>query len=303
MSPRYVTEAEVDALVRPRALTDALEAAFRSLAEETATQAPRLRVSRPPHVLHNLPSMSSALGRAGIKSYLSGPAGVTFVTLVFELASSRCEAIVESNRLGQLRTGCATALAARFMAEPGAQSLGLLGTGTVARGQLEALAAELELAEVRVFSPKPESRVDFVHWAWQRLNLEVTAVASAEDAVRGANLVVTATSSGKPVVEAGMLAERCLVCAVGANRAGRRELTSEVVLGSGLTVVDDLDQARIEAGDLLEVPGLDWQPLLPLARLVQSPPSALPPRRIFKSLGVGIEDLAAAVHVLELLGA
>ncbi len=301
MSPRYVTESEVDRVVQPRPLTDALEAAFRSLAEESALQAPRLRVSKAPYVLHNLPSLSSALGRAGIKSYLSGPAGVTFVTLVFELATSRLEAVVESNRLGQLRTGCATALASRFLAEPGPQSLGLIGTGTVARGQLEALASEHELASVRVFSPRPESRADFVHWAWQKLNLTVVEVGSAAEAVRDANLVVTATHAGKPVLDNSMLAPRCLVAAVGANRAGRRELASDVVLASGLTVVDDVEQARLEAGDLLEVPELDWGPLLPLARLVQSPPSSLPPRRIFKSLGVGLEDLAAAVHTLTLL--
>lgn len=301
MNATYVTEADVERLARPRPLTDCLESAFRSLAEETAQQAPRLRVTSAPYVLHNLPSMSRALGRAGLKSYLSGPAGVTFVTLVFELASSKLEAIVESNRLGQLRTGCATALAVRYLADPGPQVLGLLGTGTVARGQLEALHAERELTEVRVFSPKPESREDFVHWAWQKLNLHVKAVPSAAEAVVQADLVVTATSSGKPVVDNSMLAERCLVCAVGANRAGRRELASDVVMASGLTVVDDIDQARVEAADFLEIPELDWSRLLPLARLVQSPPARLPARRIFKSLGVGIEDLAAAAHVLDLL--
>lgn len=298
---RHVTEAEVNRVLRPRQLTDALEAAFRSLAEGTALQAPRLRVARPPHVLHNLPSLSASLGRAGIKSYLSGPAGVTFVTLVFELATSRLEAVVESNRLGQLRTGCATALASRYLADPGPQRLGLLGTGTVARGQLEALAAEHELEWVRVFSRRAESRQAFVAWAREELELEVVAADSLAGALEEANLVVTATTSGQPLVADTMLSPRCLVHAVGANRAGRRELETQVLLSSGLTVVDDLEQARLEAGDLMEVEELDWSELQTLASLVRNPPNSLPPRRIFKSLGVGIEDLAAACLVLRLL--
>ncbi|GMU53451.1 MAG: hypothetical protein AMXMBFR33_25970 [Candidatus Xenobia bacterium] len=299
MKPRYVTEEEVDRVVSARPLTDALEQAFRALATGQARQAPRLRVTSPPHVLHNLPAI--ALGRAGIKTYLSGPQGVTMVTVVFELESGRLEAIIECNRLSQLRTGCATALATRYLAEPGPQRLALLGAGTVARGQLEALAAEQELAEVRLFSPRPQSRDDFVGWARERLSLEVRACASPTEALEGANLVVTATSSGKPLVQEAMLAPKCHLNAVGANRAGRRELASEVVLSSQLTVVDDLEQARIEAGDLLEVAGLDWGPLVPLASLVANPPTQRPSRTLFKSLGVALEDLAAAAYVLQLL--
>lgn len=298
---RHVTEAEVDRVLEPRALTDALEAAFRSLAEGTALQAPRLRVARSPHVLHNLPSLSEPLGRAGIKSYLSGPAGVTFVTLVFELATSRLEAVVESHRLGQLRTGCATALASRYLADPGPQRLGLIGTGTVARGQLEALAAEHELEWVRVFSRQSSARQAFADWAGEALGLAVDPAESVAAALEGANLVVTATTSGQPLVAESMLSPRCLVHAVGANRAGRRELESQVLLSSDLTVVDDLEQARLEAGDFMEVEELDWSGLRTLADLVQSPPERLPARRIFKSLGVGIEDLAAACLVLRLL--
>lgn len=299
MKSRYVTEEEVDRVLSARPLTDALEQAFRALAAGQARQAPRLRVTSPPQVLHNLPAVG--LGRAGLKTYLSGPHGVTMVTVVFELESGRLEALIESNRLSQLRTGCATALATRFLAEPGPQRLALLGAGVVARGQLEALAAEQQLAEVRVFSPRPESRDGFVGWARERLSLEVRACASPAEALDGANLVVTATSSGKPLVEESMLSPTCHVNAVGANRAGRRELASEVVLASALTVVDDLEQARTEAGDLLEVPGLDWGPLVPLASLVAAPPARRPPRTLFKSLGVAIEDLAAAAHVLQLL--
>lgn len=301
MKPRYVTEEEVDRVVSARPLTDALEQAFRALATGQARQAPRLRVTSPPHVLHNLPAIG--LGRAGLKTYLSGPQGVTMVTVVFELESGRLEALIECNRLSQLRTGCATALATRYLAEPGPQRLALLGAGTVARGQLEALAAEQELAEVRVFSPRPQSRDDFVGWARERLSLEARGCASPSEALEGANLVVTATSSGKPLVEEAMLAPKCHLNAVGANRAGRRELASEVVLSSQLTVVDDLEQARIEAGDLLEVAGLDWGLLVPLASLVANPPARRPDRTLFKSLGVALEDLAAAVYVLQLLEA
>ncbi|MEW6280246.1 MAG: ornithine cyclodeaminase family protein [Candidatus Eremiobacterota bacterium] len=297
MTCLYFTESDVERLLTPRAVTNALEEAFRGLARGEAVQAPRLRVKHGAHVLHNLPCVSRALGLAGVKSYLSGPAGVSFATLVFELESCRLKAVVESNRLGQLRTGCATALACRYLAVPGPQVLALFGTGTVARGQLEALDDELDLQEVRIFSRARENRERFRRWAAERLGLEVLPAATVAEAAEGANLVVTATSAAQPFLESSMLPPECHVNAVGANWFRRREIGESVVRDSGRIVVDDREQAGLEAGEL---EGIDPQRLESLADLVSAhfgtAPSRhdRPPRTLFKSLGVAIEDLAAA---------
>jgi ornithine cyclodeaminase/alanine dehydrogenase-like protein (mu-crystallin family) len=295
--PLYLTESDVDRLLNPRDVTEALEQVFAAQARGTAVQEPRVRARLGPHVLHTLPGIYGLRGKAGLKTYLSGPAGVRFVTLLFDTATGDLEAVVESARLGQLRTGCATALACRLLGAPPGP-LALLGTGTVARGQLEALAAELALEDVRVWSRRPESLQAFVEWAGAR-GLPCRPVSDVRQAVQGARVVVTATSAAQPILGLEGLEPPWLVCAVGANWAHRREIEADLVRQAELVVVDDVAQARLEAGDLLAVPDLDWDRVVPLARLVLDRPSSLPQRLLFKSLGVALEDLAAASLALD----
>jgi ornithine cyclodeaminase/alanine dehydrogenase-like protein (mu-crystallin family) len=292
--PLYLTEADVTLLLKPRDLTDALEATFRGLARGEAVQLPRFRVRHDKQMLHTLPGLSQCDGVAGVKTYLSGPSGARFVTLLFGLESGALEAVVESDRLGQLRTGCATALSARYLAPPGPLVMGLLGAGTVAWGQLEALACEVPLAEVRVFSRSADRREDFCRRATESLGVRARPAGSAAEAVRQAGLVVTATWTRHPLLSADMLAPVCHVCPVGSNKPDRREVDEEVVRGADLVVVDDLASARTEAGDLLAVPDLDWSTVQTLADLVLAGRQDRPDRTLFKSVGVALEDLSAA---------
>ena len=303
-APLYLREDDVDRLLTAREVTNVLEQSFLNLAQGRASLQPRVRVVQDKYVLHNLPAISAGLGFAAIKSYLTGPAGVTFVTLLFELASTRLVAVIESNRLGQLRTGCATALAARYLAPSGDLELGLVGTGTVAQGQLEALDSELgdRLKVVRVFGRSSESRQKLVDWASERLQRAVTPCESVELTVRGANLVVTATSSASPVLQREHLGSAGLLCAVGSNWAHRSEVAPAAVLHCRQWWVDNVEQAHKEAGDLVQCPGFDWSVLGALDRLVSQPPERLSETGwvFFKSLGLGLEDLAAAALVYEL---
>lgn len=294
--PLYLTEADIHRLLTPREVTDALEASFRHLAVGKADHHPRVRVREGKHILHTLPAIGE--GYAGVKTYLSGPAGAKFVTVLFGQASGRLEALVESDRLGQLRTGCATALAARYLAPGGDVVLGLIGTGTVAWGQLEALKSELPLAQVNVFSRTPENREEFCRRALAELGVEARPAASAAQAAEGATLVVTATWAKEPVLTAAMLAPVGLFCAVGSNWPDRREVGEDVVQAADRVVVDDLDAARAEAGDLLLAPDLDWNRVEALADIVAAPRAEPSGRVLFKSVGLGLEDVATAALAL-----
>lgn len=294
--PLYLTEADIHRLLVPRDVTDCLETSFRHLAAGKADHHPRVRVREGKHILHTLPAIGE--GYAGVKTYLTGPAGAKFVTLLFGQSSGRLEAIVESDRLGQLRTGCATALAARYLSPGGDHVLGLVGTGTVAWGQLEALKAELPLAQVNVFSRTPESREEFCRRALAELGVEARPVGSAAQAAEGATLIVTATWAKEPVLTQAMLPPTCLVCAVGSNWPDRREVSEDIVTGADRVVVDDVEAARTEAGDLLLVPDLDWTRVEALADLVTSPKVETTGRVLFKSVGLGLEDVAAAALAL-----
>jgi len=135
----------------------------------------------------------------------------------------------------------------------------------------------------------------------------VTPCSSIEEALEGADVVVTATSSGTPVVRGAWLRPGMHLNAVGSNRAERRELDDESVRRCDLIVVDSIEQARLEAGDL-QAPGTGPDGTAGLARAVELKDvlgGAHPGRRddrevtLFKSLGVGLEDLAAASLVYD----
>src|SRR4029077_17293987 len=131
------------------------------------------------------------------------------------------------------------------------------------------------------------------------LALPVRAAASAQEAVRGADIVVTATNSSTPVLMSEWLAPGTHVNAMGSNAASRRELDPQVVLRAGMLVTDDVEQAKAEAAefiDLARAGRLDWNDLIPLHRIVGSAGFRRDPDAItlFKSLGVGLEDLAIA---------
>lgn len=291
----HISEEQVWETLQPVPLVDELERSLLDWKEGRACNHPRARAVLGKQVLHSLSAISEPLDRAACKTYLSGPNGVRFVTSLFELSSNRLLATVDSDRLGQLRTGAATAVAVRHLACP-SLDLALLGAGTVARGQLEVLAAcfRPRLRSIRCWSPRRAQELS--DWAADQLGLSVTVVGTAEEAVRPANLVVTATSAARPILQGTWLGPQGLLCAVGANWAHRREIDAAATLRCQWWV-DDLVQARVEAGDFLQVPEFDWA-------TVQSFPALLGGRELrdsgwlgFQSLGLGLEDLVAAALV------
>lgn len=287
----HIGEEQVWRTLQPVPLVDALERSLLDWKEGKACNHPRARAVLGKQVLHSLSAISAPLDRAACKTYLSGPNGVRFVTSLFELSSNRLLATIDSDRLGQLRTGAATAVAVRHLG-PEALDLALLGAGSVARGQLEVLAACFgpRLRSIRCWSPRRAS--ELAEWAVDQLGLSVMVEASVEEAVRSANLVVTATSASKPVLQGSWLGPRGLLCAVGANWAHRREIDGAAVLRCQWWV-DDLLQARIEAGDFLQVPEFDWASVGNFPELVGHQVAGAGWLG-FQSLGLGLEDLVAA---------
>ena len=134
--------------------------------------------------------------------------------------------------------------------------------------------------------------------------MPVRAAASVEAAVGDADIVVTATNSATPVLRHDWLKPGTHVNAIGANAANRREIDAEIVLRASLVVIDDVEQAKVEAGefiDLAEAGRFDWSKVTALHQIVGAPPMARDDRAItlFKSLGVGLEDVAVASVVYD----
>jgi ornithine cyclodeaminase len=235
--------------------------------------------------------------------YATSREGARFVVLLFDARSSDLLAVIEAHRLGQIRTGAASGVASRRLAREDARALGIIGTGWQARSQAKAMATVRRLEIIRVFGRDPGRLGEFCRETEAACGVKAEPSASAEAVVRGADIVVTATSSAQPVLEGAWLQPGAHVSAVGSNRADRRELDDAAVRRAGVIVVDSIEQARLEAGDLLAVDG--GAPLGRAVELKEIIAGRHPGRNgdteitLFKSLGIGLEDLAAATYVYD----
>jgi ornithine cyclodeaminase/alanine dehydrogenase len=208
--------------------------------------------------------------------------------------------MMEANFLGQIRTGAASGFATDLMAKPGPVTAGIIGSGFQARSQLEAISAVREITRANVWSRSEEKRLAFAHDAQARLDLPVNAVESAEAALAGADIVITATNAKEPVLREEWLGPNVHINAIGSNAVSRRELPAIVIANAACIAVDSLEQAHLEAGDLLLAgPEGHWKNVVELHTLTGEWHRPTPGITIFKSLGLGIEDVAAAAHVYE----
>ncbi len=301
-----VTEDDVRRVLPMDVAIRLMRRAFEGLASGAARNQPRRRLALPGGtVLH---SMAATYGKyLGTKVYSTNVKhDAHFFFLLFAAETGRPLAMFEANYLGQIRTGAASGYVTSLMAPPGADTAGLIGSGFQAESQLEAVLQVRPIRRVRVWSRRAENRLRFAQCCSARFGIAVEAARSAREAVEGAAIVTTATSSKEPVLEADWIAPGAHVNAVGSNNPSRRELPPELILRAGLIAVDSLEQARIESGDLLlAVPPEHWKglPLVEVADLVtrareQENPGAV---TIFKSNGLAVEDVVAAGFVYEQL--
>jgi alanine dehydrogenase len=273
-----------------RACIDAVRSAFEQLHVGKAQNQSRRRLILPTGtVLHAM--AGSCAGRLGTKVYSTNArqGNFEFFFLLFDAETGKTLAIMQASELGCIRTGAATGYAADLLSAPSASVMGIIGSGYQARRQVEAVRAVRNIREVRAWSRRREPLEQFCR--------EVGAVpaGSAEAAVRDAEIVVTATSAKDPVLAAEWILPGVFISAMGSNQGNRRELPPELLSAAGLVVVDSLEQAKIEAGDLLLAHA--WENVI---ELKDAKPGWDPQRiTIFESLGLGLEDVAAGSYVYD----
>jgi alanine dehydrogenase len=298
----YFTEQEVKGLLNVQQAVGILRQAFTHFAAGRASHQPRRRLFLDTGaVLH---SMTGAVGKYfGTKVYTTHPKhGAYFTVLLYDAETARPLAQYEANWLGQIRTGAVSGLATDLLTPPRAVTVGCIGSGFQARSQVEAVAAVRNVASVAVWSRRDEKRNEFAREVGDAINVPVRAAASAEDATEGVDILITATYSKDPVIDERAIGTSTLVLAMGSNHPQRRELPGELVRRSRV-VVEDKEACRIEAGDLLlAVDPAEWESFEELKTLVANPLLARATTgqtTIFKSVGIGLEDVAVAGWLYE----
>lgn len=251
----YLNDEAVADLLPMAQAVDCVDAAFQSLARGEAANAVRVRMAVAPAVMNVMWACAPAVGMMGVKSYVTGGGttqGTTLTLTLYSMATGEMLALVEANRLGQIRTGAATAVATRAMARQHPVALSVYGTGFQAGYQVRALLdTQPTMTEVRVVGRDPGRRDAFIG----RLAREFPGVrflpADAETAASCADVIVTATQSAEPLFDAAWLRPGVHINAIGSNDPRKREIGRDVLERAGLILVDDLEVARKESGDLL----------------------------------------------------
>jgi ornithine cyclodeaminase/alanine dehydrogenase-like protein (mu-crystallin family) len=236
---------------------------------------------------------------AGLKSYLWVPRGTPFVVCLFDIDRGELAAVIEANKLGQLRTGAASGVAAKYLAREGAATLGVIGCGWQAESQVACVREAVPTIERVVAYCRDEGRLNTF---CGKVNAEPGAMhqdAGAQD------IVVTATTSRDPVLRGEWLQPGALVCAIGANDRRSRELDNAVLQRASFVCCDSIEQAKVESGDLIEPIEqgvLDWLEVHELQEVVagevqgrQSADDIV----LFKSNGLAAWDVAAGALALE----
>jgi alanine dehydrogenase len=294
-----LTETEVDGLLDMPSTLEAVESVLRARAEGRATNRARRRVALPKSGLNFMAAGAPEIGALGLKAYSVARTGARFYTMLFDPEDGGLLSIMQSDKLGQMRTGAASGVATKYLAREDANTLGLYGAGWQAESQLEAIAAVRDLERVIVYSRREESRKRFAEKMGERLGMEIETTHAADEPA-AQDIVVTATSSREPVLLGEWLRPGAHVNAAGSNFLFKSEIDREVVRGASFVCVDSREELGLEAGDLVQP--LETGLILPEAvyELGQVIAGQVEGRRgpeditLFASQGLALEDIAAA---------
>lgn len=303
MAVLHLTEDEVKSLLTMDMTIEAVEVGLRKMALEEAFTVPRSRCQTDHAMLHVLPAAAKTLGVIGYKAYVTSRTGTRFHVTIYDGKTGEMLAIMRADYLGQMRTGAASAVATKHLARKEASTIGIYGAGKQSRTQLLGVSRVRKLTRAVVYSPNEERRTAFAKDMSAECGVDVIPAKSPEEAARGLDIICTATTSREPVLFGAWLSPGQHVNAAGSNFLAKAEIDVEVVKRSNVVVIDSKDQGRLEAGDFvaaLDQGVLDWIDVAELGRVVamRSPGrQSAEDITLFKSLGIGLEDIAVAIKV------
>ncbi len=295
-------EADVTQVLDMDAVIGAVESAMRELGQGIAQNVPRRRAFAPGGLLNVMFATYPGGRCTGVKAYSVAEGGARFLVSIFGLEGS-LQALIEAEHMGAYRTGAASAVAVKALGPKGPATVAIIGSGMQAATQVLAVSRVCEIKSLRVFSRDAQRRAAFARDRQAELGVRTAAAESAEAAVRGADVVITMTTSAEPVIEADWVGPHALVIAAGSNFPHKAEIPAGLVERARTVVVDQLATAKLESGDLIRAQTagkFDWDRAIELSSVLagnwRAP--AEPGITLFESHGLAIWDLAAASVVI-----
>jgi ornithine cyclodeaminase len=303
-APLWITEAEVVSMMDLGEAIEALEKGLLAEAQGDAANMTKTHVAwGNGSTLHAIGAVYPKDGFAGAKTWSHTEGGASPLLILFDSRDGNLKAIIEAFALGQMRTASAAGVATKWLASNDAHDFAIIGTGKQALAQVAAVLAVRPIKRVRVFGRNEERREQFAARVRKEFELEVTATRSVADAVKGAGVITVVTRAAEPVLSAEMIDRGTHVNAMGAIVPSRAEIAQNVLARCSRIVVDSLPQAQKLSKELIDFIGPPdregWKQVMSLAELVAARKSRAAGADItlFKSLGMGISDLALGMQL------
>jgi ornithine cyclodeaminase/alanine dehydrogenase-like protein (mu-crystallin family) len=302
----YLTEQHVYQLLTMPMAIEAVEEAFRQLGTGQAENLPRRRLHSAKGMLHIMAASLPVTGYLGYKTYTVFPDGIRFKVCLHSAENGGLLALIEANRLGQIRTGAATGVATRWMARVDTKVAGVIGTGWQARSQVEAVCQVRPVNQLLAYSRNQDKLAQFCRDMEGQLQISCTPATGPDEVAEASDILVTITSATSPVFRGERIKPGTHINAAGSNFLIKRELDETCIRRCRSIVVDSKEQAKLECGEFLgplEKGRLTWGQIRELSEVVTA--RALPRTdaqdiTVFKSLGIALEDVAVAAKVYEL---
>ena len=237
----------------------------------------------------------------GIKHYVVNNGKYFYYIYLYDFHDKNLLAILEAEEIGRYRTAAVTSLAINKLRTKEMNNLAIIGTGFQAQQQLKSVITSNEdFNKIYIFSPNQSRRTKFVR-DFQKLfaKQEFVNCESMEDALINSDVIITATNSAKPVINYNYLKDQYLIVGMGAATPYYIEIDEETIANCNLVIADDIDQAKLESGDLLNPASkglLQWKDVIYFSDIFKShfKLSENKNKIFFKSLGIATWDVSIA---------
>ena len=298
---KFLTEENVNNLLNMDDALDSLEEIFAASSEGKIINLPRKRIDIEGSNFNFMAASWEEKGIIGYKSYVAGSKGLSFHVLIYSLEDNQLLTMIEANRLGQLRTGAASGVATKYLSGKDSIDLGVYGSGFQAETQIEAISRVKNIKSCVVYSRSSEKREKFCEKMTDKLGFSLQPTDDPQECAVDKDVIVTVTTSAEPVLMGDWVSSGTHINAAGSNHALKKEIDLKVVEKSDLIVVDDLNQAKTECGDLIQSgDDFDWSNVLLLEDIVSGKKKGSNEGiSLFESQGVALEDIAIGFRLFQ----
>ncbi|GIS68120.1 MAG: ornithine cyclodeaminase [Chloroflexota bacterium] len=295
-----ITEKDVKNLLTMELAICSLEEIFKKESIKDSVNSSRIRINLPEGSLNFMAASSKSLNLIGTKSYIpKTKTAIKFYVQLYDGENGNLLSVIEANLMSRIRTGAASGLATKYLAKKNSSVLGIIGTGTQALHQAIAICKVRKIKTINIYSRNVNNRKNFCALINKNINnVNAISVKTSKECVENADIITTITNSDSPVFSSKWIKPGTHINAAGSNVSTKREIDKETISKASTIVTDNIDQAKIECGDLIQPISIgitSWDKINTLSDLITGKIKGRSTDNeitIFESQGVAIEDLA-----------